>query len=233
MVGIALITGVNVILGSAKSSITSSAEDTRSRPTWSISGDADRATYPPTFDPAVLDKASRKIPAYGWSTASTATWRWSTASGRCVDVRAATCAALATDLPRSRPPPGTIDRARPRPARCSARGPAHVNSGCTVGSTIPVQLSRGDAAHLYGQPASTPRTTLINRDRCCRRRRRPTSPIPQPIQGFIQLAAAGTSVGGASRRWTRCWPTAPRCRSADRGALHQAADQPVRHRPAR
>jgi putative ABC transport system permease protein len=60
MVGLALITGVNVILDSATASLHQMA-DTQVKADLIISGQQNDDRPPPTFDPAVLDKA-RKLP---------------------------------------------------------------------------------------------------------------------------------------------------------------------------
>jgi putative ABC transport system permease protein len=58
MVGIALITGVNTVLTSAKTSITKVANE-QAHVDLIISGDPAMSGMPPTYDKAVIDKASR------------------------------------------------------------------------------------------------------------------------------------------------------------------------------
>ena len=81
MVGIALVTGVTVILDSAKGSIGELAEDTI-KAELVISG-AQTGPRPPTFDPAVLEKAAalpgraagrRRVRRHGHGRRRAATW---------------------------------------------------------------------------------------------------------------------------------------------------------------
>ena len=129
MVGIALITGVTVILDSAKQSL-SRWPRTPVKADLIISGDSG-GPRPPTFDPAVMDRP-RRCPACSWPPASTGTWRRSTASGTWV-AASSDLARCGRSSARSRPPvdiaPARADqmrrqtrtRPRARPGRSAPR----------------------------------------------------------------------------------------------------------------
>jgi putative ABC transport system permease protein len=136
MVGLALITGVNVILASATSSL-HKLGDTQVKADLIVSGDQ-TSQYPPTFDGAVLD-ATRKIP--GVREVSGEYFDAALVDGKRQSVSVETDLPALVDMFPLKAKEGTLaalgrdqlvldeDRAR--------------ELGVHAGSTIPVQLSRG------------------------------------------------------------------------------------------
>ncbi|MFY1670784.1 ABC transporter permease [Plantactinospora sp. WMMB334] len=138
MVGIALVTGVTVILDSAKSSITALAEETI-QAELVISG-AQSGPRPPSFDPAVLDQAAA-LPGvgmvagiYGDRALVDGEQSWITATSDVAALR---------EIYRATPTAGSIDTLGPHQILVDS-GTAQ-DRGLAVGDTVPVQLSRGDA----------------------------------------------------------------------------------------
>ncbi|MGC5053419.1 ABC transporter permease [Micromonospora sp. DT48] len=178
MVGIALVTGITVILDSAKSSISGLAQDTI-KAELVIAG-AQSGPRPPTFDPAVLDEA-KAIPGvrlvdgeYGDMAMVGGERTWVAASSEpSALVRMFGATATAGDIERLGPGQMLIssDRAESR--------------GLSVGSTVPVQLARGEESTytVTGIYESTPLFGGVTLPAEAAR----DFAIPQPIQGYIQL----------------------------------------------
>ena len=216
MVGIALVTGVTVILDSAKGSISALAQDTI-KAELVIAGEQG-GPRPPTFDPAVLDQA-KALPGV-----------------RLVDGEYGDMARIdgeqhlgrgeqrhrvaAADLRREARPPVTSTGSGRR--QMLASSDTATSRGWSVGSTVNVQLTRGEArtytiSGIYESsqltnPVTLPATAAKD------------FAIPQPIQGFIQLAPGTRGVrrpaagGGAARGQPRGVGGRP-------GRVHRAADQ--------
>ncbi|AVT38110.1 ABC transporter permease [Plantactinospora sp. BB1] len=184
MVGIALVTGVTVILDSAKSSLTALAEDTI-QAELVISG-AQTGPRPPSFDPAVLDRAA-ELPGvamvaglYGDRAVIGGKQGWITATSSVPALR---------EIYRATPTAGSIDSLGP--GQLLVDSETAKDRGLSVGDTLPVQLSRGDArnytvsgiyaeSELFGGfvvPASAAADFAV----------------PQPTQAYLKLAP-GASV---------------------------------------
>ncbi|MFG2052663.1 ABC transporter permease [Micromonospora sp. NPDC048930] len=216
MVGIALVTGVTVILDSAKGSISALAADTI-KAELVISG-AQSGPRPPSFDPAVLDQAAA-LPGvrlvdgeYGDMAVVGGKRTWVAASSNVAALQQIFGAkATAGDISRLGPDQMLVssDTAKAR--------------GLSVGSTVAVQLSRGEArsytvSGIYESSQLTNPVTLppqATRDFA----------IPQPIQGFVQLAP-GARVADVQPQVERLLADSPEVSVADRDAfIKQQAGQ--------
>ncbi|MFI2649975.1 ABC transporter permease [Micromonospora fulviviridis] len=209
MVGIALVTGVTVILDSAKGSISALAEDTI-KAELVISG-AQAGPRPATFDPAVLEKAAG-IPGvrlvdgeYGDMASVNGERTWVAASSDVAALeRIFGAKANAGDISRLGPDQMLVasDTAKSR--------------NLSVGSTVTVQLSRGEArtytvSGIYESSQLTNPVVLPPQAAT-------DFAIPQPIQGFVQLAP-GTSVDAVQPQIERLLADSPEVSVADRAAF--------------
>ncbi|MEO3746912.1 FtsX-like permease family protein [Plantactinospora sp. B5E13] len=138
MVGIALVTGVTVILDSAKSSITALAEDTI-QAELVISG-RQTGPRPPSFDAAVLDRAA-EVPGVAL-VAGTYLDQAQVGQDR-TWVSATNNVAALREIFRVSPTAGSIDTLGPQQLLVDSGTAAE--RGLSVGATVPVQLSRGEA----------------------------------------------------------------------------------------
>ncbi|MFE9658097.1 ABC transporter permease [Micromonospora sp. NPDC006431] len=209
MVGIALVTGVTVILDSAKGSISALAKDTI-KAELVIAG-SQSGPRPPSFDPAVLDKAAA-LPGvqlvdgeYGDMAMVNGQRTWVAASSNVTALeRIFGAKATAGDISRLGPDQMLFssDTAKSR--------------GVSVGSTVNVQLSRGEArsytvSGIYQSSQFTNPVVLppqAARDFA----------IPQPIQGYLQLAP-GTRVADVQPQVERLLADSPEVSVADRDAF--------------
>ncbi|GAB3075850.1 ABC transporter permease [Micromonospora schwarzwaldensis] len=209
MVGIALVTGVTVILDSAKGSISALAEDTI-KAELVISG-ASSGPRPASFDPAVLAKTAA-IPGvrlvdgeYGDMATVGGERTWVAASSDVTALeRIFGATATAGDISRLAPDQMLLssDTAKAR--------------NLSVGSTVPVQLSRGEArtytvSGIYSSSQLTNPVVLPPQATA-------DFAIPQPIQGFVQLAP-GTPVGAVQPQVERLLADSPEVSVADRAAF--------------
>ncbi|MGX7673203.1 ABC transporter permease [Plantactinospora sp. DSM 117369] len=216
MVGIALVTGVTVILDSAKSSITALAEDTI-QAELVISG-AQTGPRPPSFDPAVLDQAA-ELPGvamvaglYGDRAVIGGKQGWITATSSVPALR---------EIYRATPTAGSIDSLGPNQLMVDSK--TAKDRGLSVGDTLPVQLSRGDArtytvsgiyaeSDLFGGfvvPASAAANFAV----------------PQPTQAYLKLAP-GASVDEVMPRVETLLADSPEVSVADRADfIEQQAGQ--------
>lgn len=178
MVGIALVTGVTVILDSAKSSISGLAQDTI-KAELVIAG-AQTGSRPPTFDPAVLEKTAAlpEVALVGGTYGDLAqvgderTW-----------VGANSDVSTLTQIFGARATAGDISRLGPDQMLVSSD--VATSRGLSVGSTMPVRLARAEAktytvsgiyeAGEFLDPITLPATAAQG------------FTIPQPMMGFIQL----------------------------------------------
>ncbi|MEU5566209.1 ABC transporter permease [Micromonospora musae] len=216
MVGIALVTGVTVILDSAKSSISGLAQDTI-KAELVIAG-TQSGPRPPTFDPAVLEKAAA-IP--GVQLVDGEYGDLAVVGGERTWVAASSDDAALRQIFGVQPTAGNIDRLGPNEMLVSTDTAA--DRGLSVGSTVPVQLARGEPSTytvtgIYGSSQLTNGVILpveAARDFA----------IPQPIQGFIQLAP-GTDVGAVQPQVEALLADSPEVSVADRDAfIEQQAGQ--------
>ncbi|MFC3502408.1 ABC transporter permease [Micromonospora krabiensis] len=209
MVGIALVTGVTVILDSAKGSIGKLAQDTI-KAELVISG-VQSGPRPPSFDPAVLQRAAA-IPGvrlvdgeYGDMAVVGGERTWVASSSNVAALR---------QIFGARPTAGDIDRLAPDQMLLSSD--TAKARGLSVGSTVPVQLSRGDA-RTYTVSGIYESTQLTNPVVLPPEAARDFS-IPQPIQGFIQLAP-GASVAAVQPQVESLLADSPEVSVADRDAF--------------
>ncbi|MEJ3750464.1 ABC transporter permease [Actinomycetes bacterium KLBMP 9797] len=206
MVGIALVTGVTVILDSAKSSLTGLAEDTIDAQLV-ISG-SQTGARPPSFDPAVLDDAA-KVP--GVHEVAGIYGDQARVGGEVTWVQATNDVAALNEIYRVKPVAGTVDRLGDDQVIVDA-GTAK-ERGLSVGSTVPVQTARGDEktytvtgiyaeSDLYGGfllPTAAARDFAL----------------PKPIQGYLKLDP-GTSVDQVLPQVERLLADSPEVSVADR-----------------
>ncbi|TCC00638.1 ABC transporter permease [Micromonospora zingiberis] len=209
MVGIALVTGITVILDSAKSSISGLVQDTV-QAELVIAG-AQNGPRPPSFDPAVLDQ-TKAIPGvrlvdgqYGDMALVGDERTW---------VGAVTEPAAMRQIYGAKATAGDIDRLAPGQMLISSD--AAEARGLSVGATLPVQLARGDAqtytvtgiyesSPIFG-PVILPADAARNFS------------VTQPIQAFIQLEP-GTGVADVQSRVEALLVDSPEVSVADRDAF--------------
>ncbi|MEU7712944.1 ABC transporter permease [Micromonospora chalcea] len=209
MVGIALVTGVTVILDSAKGSIGKLAEDTI-KAELVISGST-TGPRPASFDPAVLEKAAA-IP--GVRMVSGEYGDMAVVGGERTWVAATSNVAALQQIFGAKAAGGDISKLAADQMLVSSDTAKARN--LTVGSTVPVQLSRGEArtytvSGIYSSSQLTNPVTLPPQATA-------DFAIPQPIQGFLQLAP-GTSVGAVQPQVERLLADSPEVSVADRAAF--------------
>lgn len=209
MVGIALVTGVTVILDSAKGSIGKLAEDTI-KAELVISGSTS-GPRPASFDPAVLEQAAA-IP--GVRMVSGEYGDMAVVGGERTWVAATSNVAALQQIFGAKAAAGDISKLAPDQMLVSSDTAKARN--LTVGSTVPVQLSRGEArtytvSGIYSSSQLTNPVTLPPQATA-------DFAIPQPIQGFLQLAP-GTSVGAVQPQVERLLADSPEVSVADRAAF--------------
>ncbi|MFE9959571.1 ABC transporter permease [Micromonospora sp. NPDC005299] len=209
MVGIALVTGVTVILDSAKGSISALAEDTI-KAELVISG-AQSGPRPASFDPAVLEKAAA-IP--GVRLVDGEYGDMATMNGQRTWVAASSDVAALERIFGAKANAGDISRLSPDQMLLSSDTAKSRN--LSVGSTVNVQLSRGEArtytvSGIYESSQLTNPVVLPPQAAT-------DFAIPQPIQGFVQLAP-GTSVAAVQPQIERLLADSPEVSVADRAAF--------------
>ncbi|MFD0783847.1 ABC transporter permease, partial [Micromonospora azadirachtae] len=211
MVGIALVTGVTVILDSAKSSISGLAQDTI-KAELVIAG-VQSGPRPPTFDPAVLEKAAA-LPGvqlvdgeYGDLAVVGGERTWVAASSNDAALR---------QIFGVQPTAGDIDRLGPNQMLVGADTAA--KRGLSVGSTVPVQLARGEPS-TYTVTGIYTSSQLVN-DVVLPAAAARDFAVPQPVQGFIQLAP-GTQVANVQPQVEALLADSPEVSVADRDAFIQ------------
>ncbi|MFJ1542899.1 ABC transporter permease [Micromonospora chalcea] len=216
MVGIALVTGVTVILDSAKGSIGALAEDTI-KAELVISGSTS-GPRPASFDPAVLEKAAA-IP--GVRMVDGEYGDMAVVGGERTWVAVSSNVAALQQIFGAKATAGDISTLAPDQMLLSSDTAKARN--LSVGSTVPVQLSRGDArtytvSGIYESSQLTNPVTLPPQAAA-------DFAIPQPIQGFLQLAP-GTSVDAVQPQIERLLADSPEVSVADRaGFIEQQTGQ--------
>ncbi|MFI7306052.1 ABC transporter permease [Micromonospora aurantiaca] len=216
MVGIALVTGVTVILDSAKGSIGALAEDTI-KAELVISGSTS-GPRPASFDPAVLEKAAA-IP--GVRMVDGEYGDMAVVGGERTWVAVSSNVAALQQIFGAKAAAGDISKLAPDQMLVSSDTAKARN--LSVGSTVPVQLSRGDArtytvSGIYSSSQLTNPVTLPPQAAA-------DFAIPQPIQGFLQLAP-GTSVDAVQPQIERLLADSPEVSVADRaGFIEQQTGQ--------
>ncbi|MEH0932640.1 ABC transporter permease [Micromonospora sp. CPCC 205558] len=209
MVGIALVTGVTVILDSAKGSISALAQDTI-KAELVIAG-VQGGPRPPSFDPGVLDQA-KALPGvqlvdgeYGDMAKIDGESTWVAASSDPASLR---------QIFGAKPTAGDIDRIGP--TQMLASSDTATSRGWSVGSTVSVQLTRGEARTytVSGIYESSQLTNPVTLPPAAAK----NFAIPQPIQGFIQLAP-GTRVSDVQPQVEALLADSPEVSVADRDAF--------------
>ncbi|MBQ1031874.1 ABC transporter permease [Micromonospora sp. C97] len=209
MVGIALVTGVTVILDSAKGSISALAQDTI-KAELVIAG-VQGGPRPPSFDPGVLDQA-KALPGvqlvdgeYGDMAKIDGESTWVAASSDPASLR---------QIFGAKPTAGDIDRIGP--TQMLASSDTATSRGWSVGSTVTVQLTRGEARTytVSGIYESSQLTNPVTLPPAAAK----NFAIPQPIQGFIQLAP-GTRVSDVQPQVEALLADSPEVSVADRDAF--------------
>ncbi|MEU5962662.1 ABC transporter permease [Micromonospora parva] len=209
MVGIALVTGVTVILDSAKGSISALAQDTI-KAELVIAG-VQGGPRPPSFDPGVLDQA-KALPGvrlvdgeYGDMAKVDGESTWVAASSDPASLR---------QIFGAKPTAGDIDRIGP--TQMLASSDTATSRGWSVGSTVTVQLTRGEARTytVSGIYESSQLTNPVTLPPAAAK----NFAIPQPIQGFIQLAP-GTRVSDVQPQVEALLADSPEVSVADRDAF--------------
>ncbi|PWR14523.1 ABC transporter permease [Micromonospora sicca] len=209
MVGIALVTGVTVILDSAKGSISKLAADTI-KAELVISG-AQSGPRPPSFDPAVLEKAAA-IP--GVQLVDGEYGDMGTVNGTRTWVAASSNVAALQRIFGAKATAGDISRLGPDQMLFSSDTAKSRN--VSVGSQVTVQLSRGEArtytvSGIYESSELTNPVLLPPQAAA-------DFAIPQPIQGFVQLAP-GAKVADVQPRVETLLADSPEVSVADRDAF--------------
>ena len=209
MVGIALVTGVTVILDSAKGSIGKLAED-NIKAELVISGSTS-GPRPASFDPAVLEKAAA-IP--GVRMVDGEYGDMAVVGGERTWVAVSSNVAALQQIFGAKASAGDISKLAPDQMLVSSDTAKARN--LSVGSTVPVQLSRGDArtytvSGIYESSQLTNPVTLPPQAAA-------DFAIPQPIQGFLQLAP-GTSVDAVQPQVEQLLADSPEVSVADRAAF--------------
>jgi putative ABC transport system permease protein len=178
MVGVALVTGIGVLLDSAKESIGRLAENTMDAELV-ISGDSGGAR-PPTFDPAVLDEASA-LP--GVATVSGAYYDLAAVDGENGYVSATNDLAADHDVFGLTATAGTLDPLGEGELVVDDR--TATDRSLAVGDQVQVQLSRGDP-HTY-QVVGVYEWSPIYSGFVLPQEAAGDFAVPQPIMGFVKL----------------------------------------------
>lgn len=209
MVGIALVTGVTVILDSAKSSLTKLAENTIDAELV-ISG-VQSGPRPPSFDAAVLDKAAA-LP--GVREVAGIYSDFASVNGQNEYVTATSDVSALTEIYRATPTAGSLDALAANQVMVDSA--TAKDFGLSLGSTLNVQLSRGDPqtytvsgiyaeSDLYGGfllPVQAAKDFAV----------------PQPSQGYLKLDA-GTSATQVQPEVERLLADSPEVSVADRSTF--------------
>ncbi|MCW3843012.1 ABC transporter permease [Micromonospora yasonensis] len=209
MVGIALVTGVTVILDSAKGSISALAKDTI-KAELVIAG-SQNGPRPPSFDPAVLDKAAA-IP--GVQLVDGEYGDMAVVNGERTWVAASSDVAALERIFGAKATAGDISRLGPEQMLFSSD--TAKSRGVSVGTRVTVQLSRGEA-RTYTVSGIYQGSQLTNPVVLPPQAARDFA-IPQPVQGFVQLAP-GTRVTDVQPQVERLLADSPEVSVADRDAF--------------
>ncbi|GAA0807021.1 ABC transporter permease [Spirilliplanes yamanashiensis] len=183
MVGIALVTGVTVVMDSAKSSLAAQAEDAIKAEVM-ISGEQ-TGPRPPTFDAAVLERAAA-VPGVR---AVAGVWNdVAEVGGELQYVNAADDLARLADVYGATAATGSLATLRPDQAVLSTDEAAE--RGLAVGATMTVQLAKGEertytVAGTYAD-GDLPGSILLPAAAAA------DFGIAQPVLGFVRLADGAT-----------------------------------------
>ncbi|MFI5891374.1 ABC transporter permease [Actinoplanes sp. NPDC051513] len=208
MVGIALVTGVTVVMNSAKTSLAAQVEDTVKAEI--VIGADQNGPRPPTFDQSVLDKA-RETPGVR---SAAGLWQDQAQIDGKLDYVSAT-----DDLSKLTDAYGSAPLAALKTDQMVLSTQKADERGWKVGSVLTIQLARGDP-HRYTVVATydemaLPATYLL-----------PAAAtkdfgIPQPIFGFVRLTA-GTTVAQVLPQMKALVADSPEVSATDRTTFVQA-----------
>ncbi|GGM51245.1 ABC transporter permease [Dactylosporangium sucinum] len=206
MVGLALITGVNVILNSAKSSLSQQA-DKQVTVDLIISGDGD-STGPARFDPKVMDEAA-KLP--GVASVASEYWDYGTVNGENRGISASTDIAAYAGMFKLTAASGELRWTGPDQAVIDEQSAKDRN--LKLGDTVDVQFTRGEVHKIkiigVYHKSDVAGGMLVSGDVVKDFR------SPQPSWGFIR-AAAGASVADIQREVDRLLADNPEVSVANR-----------------
>jgi putative ABC transport system permease protein len=203
MVGIALVTGVTVVMNSAKSSLSAQAEDTIKAQVV-ISGEQNSAR-PPTFDPAVLGQTA----SINGVRAVAGLWNdQAVIDGKRTYVNAT------DDLARLSEAYGGPALATLRADQIAMSTQEAAEHGWHLGDVVDVQLSRGEARELTisatydedAMPGSYLLPAAVTKD----------FGVPQPVFGFVRLDD-GVGVAQVLPQVKALLADSPEVSAADRG----------------
>ena len=205
MVGIALVTGVTVVMDSAKTSLSQQAEDTIKAQVV-ISGEQS-GPRPPSFDPAVLDRASA-IPGVR---AAAGLWNdQAVVDGERTYVNATDDLARLADAYGAAPATGALATLKPDQIAVSTQ------RGWPLGTRLTVQLARGEAqvytvVATYDEQA-LPGSILLPAAATAQ------FVVPQPLFGFVRLTD-GTPVEAVLPQIKALVADSPEVSATDRSAF--------------
>ena len=207
MVGIALVTGVTVVMQSAKTSLSAQAEDTI-KAQLIISGDQN-GPRPPSFDPAVLAAAQR----LDGVRSAAAIWN----DQALVDGKRTYINATA-DLARLADAFGGPALPVLKPDQLAVSSQEAAEQGWTTGSRITVQLARGDAT-VYTLAATYDEKTMPG-NYLLPAAATANFGITQPVLGFVRLAD-GVPVAQVLPQVKALLADSPEVSAADRSTFIQ------------
>ncbi|MEV4755027.1 FtsX-like permease family protein [Micromonospora sp. NPDC049559] len=208
MVGIALVTGVTVILDSAKSSLAAQAEETL-HAQLVISG-AQTGPRLPSFDPAVLDRAAA-LP--GMAAVAGVYNDQAMVNGERSYLNATTDLSALGAIYGATATAGTLHRLAPDQIAISDETAA--KRGLALGAKVTVQLSRGEP-HTYTVSALYPQDALPG-SYLLPREATTDFANPQPFLGLLQLRD-GVPVGQVQPQVEALLADSPEVSVADRAA---------------
>jgi putative ABC transport system permease protein len=209
MVGIALVTGVTVVMDSAKSSLSAQAEDTI-KAQIVIGGDQ-TGPRPPAFDPAVL----RQAVAIPGVRSAAGLWNdGAIVNGEKQYVNASDDLAHLADAYGATASAGTLGTLRPDQIAVSTE--QATEHGWAVGSRLTIQLSRGDS-RTYTITALYPKDALPGSYLL------PVAAaadfaVPQPMFGFVRLDD-GVPVAQVLPRMKQLVADSPEVSATDRSSF--------------
>ncbi|MFI0793552.1 ABC transporter permease [Micromonospora rubida] len=211
MVGIALVTGVTVILDSAKSSIAGAAETTIDAQLV-ISG-AQTGPRPPVFDPAVVDRAA-EVPGVN-AVVGIYNDNAVVDGDRTMYVVALTDLAAMGQIYHTTAQAGTIATLRPDQVALSVSGAKEL--GKSVGDRLTGQFARGEGPHTYTVTAVLPDDRAIGSIMLPREAGAEFT-SPQPFTALVQLTP-GTAVSQVQPQLEALVADSPEVSVADRASF--------------
>ncbi|MFF3866248.1 ABC transporter permease [Micromonospora sp. NPDC001898] len=210
MVGIALVTGVTVILDSAKSSIAGTAESTIDAQL--VIAGAQSGPRPPVFDPAVVDRAAA-VP--GVNAVVGIYNDNAVVDGDRTYVVALTDLAAMGQIYHTTAQAGTIATLRPDQVALSVSGAKEL--GKSVGDGLTAQFARGEGPHTYTVTAVLPDDRAIGSIMLPREAGAEFT-SPQPFTALVQLTP-GTAVSQVQPQLEALVADSPEVSVADRASF--------------